>query len=88
MIGLAIRPEGSGIWWGGRGITERTTDGGRTWSATPAGDFDVRIPSGASLADARNWFMILWDGDVGAQVLAETHDGGETWNRLALVLPN
>jgi photosystem II stability/assembly factor-like uncharacterized protein len=88
MIGLAMRPEGSGIWWGGRGITERTTDGGRTWSATPVGDFDVRIPSAAWLADARNWFVILWDGDVGSQVLAKTGDGGETWNRLALVLPN
>jgi photosystem II stability/assembly factor-like uncharacterized protein len=87
MIGLAMRPDGKGIWWGGRGVTERTLDGGATWSETAAGSFDVRIPSSASLGDDRHWFVVLWDGDLGSQVLVETRDGGETWNRLVLLPP-
>lgn len=87
MIGLAMRPDGTGIWWGGRGVTERTDDGGATWSSTPPGDFDVKIPSAAWLVDDQHWVIVLWDGDLGSQVLVETLDGGQTWNRISLLPP-
>lgn len=85
LAGLAMRPAGTGIWWGIRGVTERTQDGGVTWADSPPGEFDVRTPGAGWLRDDQDWLMVLWDGDLGRQALVESRDGGQTWTTVSLL---
>ncbi len=79
LAGLAIRPDGVGIWWGARGETERTADGGRSWSVGQPGSFDVVIPVSLSLPTEADWFALAWDSNGGREVIEASHDGGRTW---------
>lgn len=79
LDGIVMRPDGAGVIWQSRGTDLRTGDGGRTWQQTPPGSFDAVLPASFALLDDRTWFTILWDGNVGAQAVQVSHDGGRTW---------
>jgi photosystem II stability/assembly factor-like uncharacterized protein len=92
LIGLAMLPDGSGIWWGDRGTTARTIDGGRTWTAIPLGSFDVRSIAAVALVDQRHWFAVVSGSDdpvSGGGVIAErlklSSDQGSTWTTVGLM---
>jgi photosystem II stability/assembly factor-like uncharacterized protein len=87
LIGLAMLSDGTGLWWGGRGTTQLTRDGGQTWVASPPGEFDAKIPSGALLLDDQQWLVAMWDGNAGQDVLEETRDAGQTWSTPSLPAP-
>ena len=83
LAGLVIRPDGVGMWWGVRGETERTADGGRTWAAGLPGEFAVDIPASISVPTDADWFALLWDGNIGEQVVQASYDGGRTWTTVS-----
>jgi photosystem II stability/assembly factor-like uncharacterized protein len=85
MAGIAMRPNGTGMAWMGRGTTLRTTDGGRTWVAMPPGDFDLVIASAGSAPTDRDWALVLFDGNHGQEVLETTADAGRTWQLKSVI---
>jgi photosystem II stability/assembly factor-like uncharacterized protein len=88
LMNLSMRSSGPGIAWEGRGGTFRTTDAGRTWQPIPPGGTDAGpIPLGASTATDRDWFVVMWDGDLQATALWASHDGGSTWQSVSAVPP-
>ena len=79
LTGLAMRPNGSGMYWADRGVSERTADGGTTWTGMSATSFDVVIPAFGWAIDDQEWLLYVWNGDLGRNVLEESTDGGATW---------
>lgn len=79
LQGISMRPDGTGLAWEGRGGTLRTTDGGRHWIAIPPGDFDVVIPQSGWATTDRDWYFVLWDGNLGQMVLSSSQDAGSSW---------
>jgi photosystem II stability/assembly factor-like uncharacterized protein len=81
LTGLAMRPSGIGFDWAARGVTEKTVDGGQTWTEIPPGSFDEVEVLSAWLLDDRNWLALVRDGAASApQTLQATSDGGQTWH--------
>jgi photosystem II stability/assembly factor-like uncharacterized protein len=85
LHGLAMRASGVGMNWQGRGITEKTIDGGRTWLPTPPGDFDIVLPSAGWLLDDENWLLYLWDGIAAQPALELSTDAGASWEVVSIV---
>ncbi|HXX59991.1 MAG TPA: hypothetical protein VEI48_01725 [Candidatus Sulfotelmatobacter sp.] len=83
LAGIAMRSDGVGTWWGVRGETQRTADGGRSWLAGQPGQFDVVIPASISLPTDTDWFALTWDGNAGKQVVEASHDGGRSWTTIS-----
>ena len=83
LIGLSMLGDGTGMFWAERGISDRTADGGRTWTGMTATSFDVVIPAFGWAVDGHDWLLYVWNGDLGRFVLEESTDGGETWGEAA-----
>jgi photosystem II stability/assembly factor-like uncharacterized protein len=81
LDGLFMRGNGTGMWWGGRGTTQRTTDGGLNWLSGPPGSPDVTIEAGGWAIDDRTWFMVGWDGNSGSS-LQQSTDAGKSWESV------
>src|SRR4029077_14543209 len=64
---------------GTRPVLDRTTDGGRTWTATPALSKRSTVLSWSFVDSGRGW--MLADPDTGSRPrLYSTEDGGFTWS--------
>jgi photosystem II stability/assembly factor-like uncharacterized protein len=88
LTGISMRPDGLGLAWEARGGTLRTADGGTTWATMPPGGTDAGpLPYGGSAATDRDWFVVLWDGDLQATALWASHDSGIHWRSLSAVPP-
>lgn len=88
ILNLSMRPSGKGLAWEGRGGTIRSIDSGRTWQDIPPGGSDAGpIPVGAWAATDRDWFVVMWDGNLQATALWTSHDGGSTWQSVSAVPP-
>jgi photosystem II stability/assembly factor-like uncharacterized protein len=85
LAGIAMRANGKGMAWMGRGTTLRTTDGGRTWLAMPPGDFDVVIASAGAAPTDRDWALLVFDGNRGQQLLETTANTGATWQVRSVI---
>jgi hypothetical protein len=85
LHGLAMRASGVGMNWQGRGITEKTIDGGRTWLPTPPGDFDIVLPSAGWLLDDENWLLYVWNGIEGQATLELSTDAGASWEVVSII---
>lgn len=86
LTGLSMRPSGVGFYWAGRGVTEKTVDGGRTWTEIPPASWDVTEVLSACLLDDRNWLALVFDGSASApQALEATSDGGRTWHVVSAI---
>jgi photosystem II stability/assembly factor-like uncharacterized protein len=83
LEGLFMRENGTGMWWGGRGTTQRTTDGGLTWRSSPPGSADVVIEAAGQAIDDRQWLMLGWNGDAGETSLVLSRDAGTRWKSVA-----
>ena len=69
--------------WENRPLLYRTTDGGTSWSAVPAGLFEDVRAIGA--VGPSVWvFATRLEGEERAAVFLRSADGGETWERVAL----
>jgi photosystem II stability/assembly factor-like uncharacterized protein len=80
LTGLAMRPSGIGFYWAQRGVGEKTTDGGRTWTSIPPSKPDEVTVGSAWLLDDRDWLALVRDGAASTpQTLQATSDGGQTW---------
>jgi hypothetical protein len=80
LFALAMRPNGTGMWLGQRGMTARTSSFGKTWTSGPPGDPDSDIPSGASLPTDRTWFLVMWLANAQETVLERSDDAGKHWS--------
>ncbi len=85
LSGLAMVSDGHGLLWMGRGVTERTADGGRTWVAMPPGEWDAREAQAGWALDDRHWMLYVWNGSDQGPAVEATLDGGHTWSILATV---
>lgn len=93
LTGIAMRPSGVGLYWADRGVTEKTLDGGRTWTASQPSGFDTTIVLSSWLVDDSDWYALVWDWGAGVttpEVLEASVDAGRTWrivSRLPLPTP-
>lgn len=90
---ISMQPDGAGFMTGGRDSTFRTTDGGRTWTSCPPGEFDAFVTSQAAIVPGGPWFVIQsgWitqDGTVMQARLMRSDNQGATWAQVGAVLPN
>jgi hypothetical protein len=77
------------MYWADRGVSERTADGGRTWTGMSATSFDVVIPAFGWAVDDQDWLLYVWNCDLGRNVLEESTDGGATWaEAVGLTMPS
>jgi hypothetical protein len=89
LVGISMRPSGAGIAWESRGGTLRTKDRGKTWTDIPPGGSDAGpVPLGAWTASDRDWFVVMWDGNLQATALWASHDGGTIWTSTSRVPPS
>jgi photosystem II stability/assembly factor-like uncharacterized protein len=89
LVGISMRASGVGIAWESRGGTLRTTDRGKTWTEIPPGGSDAGpVPVGAWTASNRDWFVVMWDGNLQATALWASHDGGSNWTSTSRVPPS
>jgi hypothetical protein len=79
LTGLSMVANGAGMYWADRGVSERTVDGGATWTGMTATSFDVVIPASGWAIDEEDWLMDVWNGDAGAYLVEESTDGGRSW---------
>ncbi|HEY5486060.1 MAG TPA: hypothetical protein VIK06_00300 [Candidatus Limnocylindrales bacterium] len=81
-----MRPSGIGFYWADRGVTEKTVDGGRTWTEIPPASFDEVEVLSAWLLDDQNWLALVFGGSASApQTLQATGDGGRTWRVISSI---
>ena len=77
---LAMRSNGTGMWFGPRGTTGRTSSSGKSWTYGPPGDFAADVAQGVSLATDRTWFLLMWLGDAQETALERSGDAGRHWS--------
>jgi photosystem II stability/assembly factor-like uncharacterized protein len=87
LHGLAMRASGVGMNWQGRGITQKTMDGGVTWENIPPGEFDVTEASAGWMLDDRTWLMYLSNAADGMPAVEITTDAGATWTVVSVIPP-
>lgn len=91
---ISMQTDGAGFMTGLRNSTFRTTDGGRTWTACPPGEFDAFVTTQASMVAGGPWFLLQFGGNIspdpGAIVarLMRSEDHGATWTQVGGYLPN
>jgi photosystem II stability/assembly factor-like uncharacterized protein len=86
LTGLAMKSSGIGFFWTQRGFTEKTADGGQTWTPIPPGSLDDVMVTSAWLLDDRNWLALVRDGAASTpQTLQATSDGGQTWRVISSI---
>ncbi len=85
LSGLAMAVDGHGMLWMGRGVTERTADGGRTWIDMPPGEWDVREAQAGWALDDREWRLYVWNGTDRGPALEASHDAGRTWSIVSVI---
>jgi photosystem II stability/assembly factor-like uncharacterized protein len=85
LAGIVLRPSGVGAMWMQRGVTQKTSDGGRTWADTPPGSFDLELVNAITMRTDTDWATTAWDANLQSQVILRSLDGGASWATLALV---
>ncbi len=83
LSGLSMAASGTGMNWAGRGVSERTVDGGTTWAGMTATSFDVVIPASGWVINESDWLLYVWNGDAGRFILEESTDGGGSWGEAS-----
>lgn len=87
LSGIAMAADGHGMVWMGRGVTERTVDGGRTWIDMPPGEWDAREAEAGWVLDDHDWLLYVWNGTDHGPALEVTHDAGRSWTVVGLIPP-
>ncbi len=90
---IAMAADGSGFITGQRGSTIRTTDGGRTWTSCPPGQFDAFTTSQAAILPGGPWYVVQ-SGWLNAGLttmesrLMRSADLGASWSQVGGWLPS
>jgi photosystem II stability/assembly factor-like uncharacterized protein len=90
---IAMAADGSGFISGQRGSTIRTSDGGRTWTSCPPGQFDAFTTSAAAMTSGGSWYVVQ-SGWLNATLttfesrLMRSDDHGATWTQVGGYLPH
>ena len=79
VVGAVFTKGGLGVVWQGRSGTERTRDGGRTWSASAPARPEEEFVFSMSFVSERAGFAVYSSTELQATVLAATDDGGDHW---------
>ena len=87
LTGLSMSAGGAGMYWADRGVSDRTADGGSTWTGMSATSFDVVIPASGWAVDGQDWLLYVWNGDVGSFQLEESIDAGRSWGAAEGFVP-
>ncbi len=90
---ISMAADGSGLITGQRGSTIRTSDGGRTWTSCPPGQFDAYTTSGAAIVPSGPWY-VAQSGWLNATLttmegrLMRSADRGASWSQVGGWLPS
>jgi photosystem II stability/assembly factor-like uncharacterized protein len=86
VVGAEFTKGGSGVVWQGRSGTERSRDGGRTWTASGPARAEEEFVSSMSFVSEKTGFAVYSSTEMQAIVLGATDDGGDHW-RIVLSWP-
>jgi photosystem II stability/assembly factor-like uncharacterized protein len=79
VVGAEFTKGGLGVLWEGRSGTERTRDGGRTWTASGPARAEEEFVSSMSFVPEKTGFAVYSSTEMQAIVLGTTDDGGDHW---------
>jgi photosystem II stability/assembly factor-like uncharacterized protein len=79
VVGAEFTKGGLGVVWQGRSGTERSRDGGRTWSASGPARAEEEFVSSMSFVSEKTGFAVYSSTEKQAIVLGATDDGGDHW---------
>jgi len=77
--GAEFTRAGLGVLWQGRSGTERTRDGGQTWTASGPARAEEEFVSSMSFVSEKTGFAVYSSTEMQAIVLGATDDGGDHW---------
>lgn len=84
MVSMAVLDDRTAVVAEGRSATERTDDGGLTWSATPPGDPEIVFVDSLAAAGGGAMAALVNDGNTDRRALMVSDDRGLSWTATVI----